>query len=398
MRASTRLSCIFAALCTSAAAVPIALAQTSPDVPSAVSTAPVAFVYVSNNPKGSSTNEIVAFAAAANGKLTSVPGSPFRDDVTSMAVNGKYLFASTRNGIYVAAFAIESDGALRWTKSTNIIQYNQDDCGSSGPLLLDHTGASLYDIEFRGDCANNVLQSFSIQKSTGLLHNLGGSTGGIFLDGPLTFTGNNVYAYTFTCVPGFSFENDAYKRSSSGLLSGINFNMPIPAAKKGAAWCISYTAADPANHLATTFQPVVSPETPFTFNPDGPAQIATYTVDASGNLTTTSTRANMPATAVGTVIDINMAPSGKLLAVGGTAGLQVFHFNGGNPATHYTGLLTNNQIDQFFWDNANHLYAIGASKLFVFTVTSTSFSQAPGSPYTIGNPQGIIVQPRTPRP
>jgi hypothetical protein len=142
---------------------------------------------------------------------------------------------------------------------------------------------------------------------------------------------------------------------------------------------------------------LVSPSAPFTFNPDGPAQIATYTVDTSGNLTTTSTRDNMPATAVGTVTDINMAPSGKLLAVGGTAGLQVFHFNGGNPATHYTGLLTNNQIGEFFWDNANHLYAIGASKLFVFTVTPTTFSQAPGSPYTIGNPQGIIVQPRTPR-
>jgi hypothetical protein len=397
MKRSVGLSCIFAALCTSAAIVPITFAQTAEDVQTAASSAPVAFVYVSNKPSNSSTNQIVAFTAAANGKLTPVPGSPFRDDVTDMAVNGKYLFASTRNGIYVAAFAIETDGALRWSKSTDIVQFNQGDCGSSGPLLLDHTGASLYDIEFRGDCANNVLQSFSIQKPTGLLHNLGGSTGGIYLDGPLTFTGNNLYAYTFTCVPGFSFENNAYKRSSSGLLSEINFKMTIPPAKKGAAWCISYTAADPANHIATTFQPLVSPSAPFTFNPDGPAQIATYTVDASGNLTTTSTRDNMPATAVGTVTDINMAPSGKLLAVGGTAGLQVFHFNGGNPAAHYTGLLTNNQIDEFFWDNANHLYAIGASKLFVFTITPTSFSQAPGSPYTISNPQGIIVQPRTPR-
>ena len=76
------------------------------------------------------------------------------------------------------------------------------------------------------------------------------------------------------------------------------------------------------------------------FSPDGPPQLATYTADNSGNLHTTSTPANMPQTAVGTVTDLKMAPSGKLLAVGGTAGLQVFHFNGSSPITHGTGLLT----------------------------------------------------------
>jgi hypothetical protein len=92
-----------------------------------------------------------------------------------------------------------------------------------------------------------------------------------------------------------------------------------------------------------------------------------------------------------------MSPSGKLLAVGGTAGLQVFHFNGASPITHDTGLLTTKPIDQFFWDNANHLYAISrsAGKLYVFTVTPSSATQAPGSPYTIAHPQNIIVQPKT---
>jgi hypothetical protein len=95
-----------------------------------------------------------------------------------------------------------------------------------------------------------------------------------------------------------------------------------------------------------------------------------------------------------------MAPSGKLLAVAGTAGLQVFHFNGASPITHDTGLLTKDHVDQVFWDNDNHLYAIsqGAGKLFVFTVTPTSANQATGSPYTISNPLDLAVQPRTPRP
>jgi hypothetical protein len=56
-------------------------------------------------------------------------------------------------------------------------------------------------------------------------------------------------------------------------------------------------------------------------------------------------------------------------------------------------------VDQFFWDNSNHLYAISqsAGKLFVFTVTPTSATQAPGSPYNISHPQNIAVQPERPR-
>ena len=57
---------------------------------------PVAFVYVSSSP---STNnyEINAFAAARDGKLTAVSGSPFPAKVQSMAVNEQYLFGS--NGV-----------------------------------------------------------------------------------------------------------------------------------------------------------------------------------------------------------------------------------------------------------------------------------------------------------
>ncbi|MGA8621867.1 MAG: hypothetical protein WB660_25500 [Candidatus Sulfotelmatobacter sp.] len=58
-----------------------------------------------------------------------------------------------------------------------------------------------------------------------------------------------------------------------------------------------------------------------------------YTADSSGELTTTSTMANMPKTAVTELLDMSMAPSGRLLAVSGTTGLQVFHFNGSSPIT-----------------------------------------------------------------
>jgi hypothetical protein len=131
------------------------------------------------------------------------------------------------------------------------------------------------------------------------------------------------------------------------------------------------------------------------FAPPGPPQLAVYSIAADGSLTTNSTAANMPQTAVTQINDLRMSPSGQLLAVAGTTGLEVFHFNGANPITPYTGLLTNVSVDQMFWDNADHLYAISRSgnRLFVFTITPTSFTPGPNSPL-IGNPQGVIVLPK----
>ena len=355
--------------------------------------APVAFVYVSSNPNNSSTNEISAYAASADGRLTPVIGSPFADDVTSMAVNGNYLFGSNRNGIYVSTFRIEPNGSLQWHGWTDIVQFNANDCGNSGPLFLDRTRSSLYDMEFRSDCANNSYQSFGIDQ-TGALHNRGATAGDTWLSLPATFIGNNVYAYSAVCLSNTYWEINGYKRSSStGALNSINISTPTPTAKAGDFWCPSLTAADPTNHVAITLQAVDQ-----NFNPDGPARLATYTADNSGNLTTASTLQNMPQTAVGSVTDIQMAPLGTLLAVAGSSGLQVFHFNGSKPITPGTGLLTRASIDHAFWDNDHHLYAISqnAGKLYVFTVTTAGAAQAAGSPYTISHPQNLAVQPRTP--
>jgi hypothetical protein len=162
--------------------------------------------------------------------------------------------------------------------------------------------------------------------------------------------------------------------------------------------------ADPANHLAVfQMQEQGLPYGPFTY-----PQLASYTFDSSGNLTTTSTYRNMPAPQVYPAV-MNMSPSGKLLAVAsptsysgckcgsaswGTAGLQVFHFNGAKPITRYTTTLTKAPIDSVRWDHANHLYALSYStnKLYVYTITPTSVTQAPGSPYTINRPTALVVR------
>jgi hypothetical protein len=50
------------------------------------------------------------------------------------------------------------------------------------------------------------------------------------------------------------------------------------------------------------------------------------------------------------------------------------------------------QFTQFGWDSANHLYALSADGLlFVYTVTPTSITEAPGSPYSIPEAGNLIV-------
>jgi len=92
-----------------------------------------------------------------------------------------------------------------------------------------------------------------------------------------------------------------------------------------------------------------------------------------------------------------MSPSGLLLAVAdNTEGLHVMHFNGANPITPYALLLSNTQVLSLAWDNANHLYATTTGgKLYVFTVTPTSWSQAPGSPYSISYAGDLVVRSLT---
>ncbi|HXM24137.1 MAG TPA: hypothetical protein VN948_22975 [Terriglobales bacterium] len=377
--------CLIATLCTEVAFAQVTSTQIGASVQARTSSSPVAFVYVSSSPSNNKY-EINAFAAASNGKLNRVRRSPFSADVRNMALNGKYLFGT--NGIYIFSFSIASDGALKKVASINAQQFNGG-CGGPYALFLDHTGATLYDED--SDCGNFGYQSFSIDSSTGNLSYLGLSDTSTEYNMPLSFVGNNVYAYGSSCYH-FTPSIFGFVRNSDETLRHLNINPPLPVAKQGDFYCPYLAAADPTNHVAIPVQQLNGQ-----WQPDGPPQLATYTADGSGNLTTKSTFSNMPGTAVQGFTDVSMSPSGKLLAVAGTAGLQVFHFNGSNPIKHYTGLLAKNQVDQMFWDNDNHLYAISHdnNKLFVFTITPTTFSQAPGSPYTITNPQNIIVLPKT---
>jgi hypothetical protein len=359
--------------------------------PAATSSAPVAFVYVSSA-VSDTTSQINAFSAAANGALTPIPGSPFHYNVNYMAVNGAWLFAVADKSGDIDSFSIAANGALS-KKQQYVVG---DEYGSPISVYLDHTGSTLYADLYD---TNNYYSAYSIDQSSGELTPVYVLGGGPPNNSPVRFIGDNVFAYSSSCYH-FSPELIGVERASNGAFSYINdFNQTFPTAKSGQFFCPWLAAADPTDHVAIAMQPLNS-----NWGAEGPYQLATYTADSSGNLTTTSTYANMPTTEAGGaknsatsyVIDYQMSPSGQFLAVAGTSGLQVFNFNGASPLTKLTGLVTKDEIDQLFWDNNNHLYAISqpTNELFVWTVTSKGAVAAPGSPHSIPNVVKIIVLPQ----
>jgi hypothetical protein len=355
----------------------------------------VAHVFIAARPANSSNNQINAFSADLLGRLTPVQGSPYFFDDGSMSVNGDQLLGLNRTQPNIDAYSIASDGQLSSLASTDWAANNPSDCGAAEWLFSDRTGASVYAMEQDGECANNTYQSFGVN-TAGALSYLGvanggaGSFSGVHL--PASFLGNNQFAYEATNNSCLYYSVWNFTRASNGLLAQGTGATTLPAPPEGFRIYIpTQLATDATNHVAIALWPA---------NPPGcsnaPQQIGSFTADASGNLTTTNTSATMPTTIISNVSDMKISPSGNLLAVAGSNGIQIFHFNGADPPTSDTGALTTDAITQMFWDRFGHLYAISptAGKLHVFNVNAVLAQEALGSPYSISAPQYLAVQSR----
>jgi len=386
----TRILKLFLCLAT----LPVAaLAQTAEQP--ATTSSPVAYVYVSG------PTHVNGFAASSTGKLTPVSGSPFANIAISyMSVNSKYVFGASDDRAHIITFSIAANGSLKKVSQINAHDYPPDgfECFEVGPTRIDVTGTTLYNDDWNCDGNQVYIQSYRIEANGNLqfLANSGGTGADVFLSRPPAVLGNNKYAY----IAGIAIEGDpgllvyGFKRESNGVLDLANTvtTPPKPKNPDDVYSPESVLASDRTNHLAFVLHAVNRNSGTV----DGPLKLASFTADVQGNLTTTSTFSNMPLVGLARVQAMSISPSAKLLAIGAgreNAGFQLFHFNGASPITHYTGKLQPGyKFIQLGWDRSNHLYALSTDKLFVYTVTPTSVTQAPGSPYSIPKASSVIVR------
>ena len=380
-------------------------AQTpAPEIVKPATTAPVtnALVYVSTS-KG-----INLYSANQNGQLSQVPGT-YQTSGLMIGSNGKYFISLGTD--YVHSYKVNSNGAISSQVSQiNTQLYTGSECGTTGGGTLDHSGQYLYvnlSNAFPGGAeVCSAFQTFKINSTTGQLTFNGAAVTpqGRYAgeSTPVSVLVNEKFAYAIHDDYGTP-DIYALSRESSGTLNFISFGEtdPVDTAESGFYPEVGYNmsggtitgftsvlAPDNSNHFALGMFSEYQPP----FGTEYPAQLASYTVNSSGDITSTNTYANMPTPVVG-VGTLNMSPAGNLLAVGGSGGLEVYHFNGGAPITPYSSVLTSSPINAINWDNHNHLYAMSYStgKLYVFTVTTNTITPVSGSPYKLSGVNGMVA-------
>jgi hypothetical protein len=385
---------LLASLCLIATiSIGTALAQTSTEQTSeSAASSPVAFVYVAR------PTHLDGFAVSSNGKLTPVPGSPYPGiSLAYLSVTKKFLFGVGDDFQTFYTFSIASDGAVKLVSSIDGNKYAYGNTGCCfGPLVVDYSRSTVYNLTTNTH-VGSFEETFKIEPNGDLQFIGNTETDGTFniadvFPTTLTFLGTNKFAYQTGCdyEDPENITNAGFKRESSGLLEPLGDVIPIPKAPSGQIYCGYELAGDPSDHLA-----MLMTELPVGGSGGGANVIASFTADSKGHLTTKSTPENMlsVATTGFPAGPISISPTGKLLALADYEfGFQLFHFNGGEPITKYTGILTPKDIaGDFRWDKSDHLFSLGYQGLHVYTATPTSVKEEPGSPYPIPEARSVIV-------
>jgi hypothetical protein len=366
---------------------------------------PVAYVYVQTNPG------VNVYTVDTAGQLTLIKGSPFADSGQMEGNNSSYLIAVGTD--YLHSYKIESNGAVGpQAAQIDTQSYDGSQCGNTNGgepngAQFDHSGHDFY-VQLFGapgsggvEAACAAWQSYRIESDgaftfLGAIQYNGNQDHEAAESSIPTVSSNDAFAYgIFQEFGGYSYTDlSTFTRNSGGTLEVNNgFTEKDPATNPnmaGGPWAYFpvQVQADPSGHLAVM---LVSESFNNCCGAYGPLQLASYTINGSGGISSTNTWENMPTPALSSIGSMDMSPSGKLLAVAGD-GLQVFHFNGTSPVTAFgSPLLTNVTIDQLGLDSSNHLYALSYSsgELYVYTATPTSITPVSGSPYKVTGAYGV---------
>jgi hypothetical protein len=352
---------------------------------------PVAYVFVSTgNP-----NAVTSLAVSSTGAFTRVSTVSSPTNIYHLSVTSKFLFGiDPASNIYT--YSIGSTGALKLVATTNAGKYVSGFSSAySIPITqLDSAGATIYTMVGTSQ-TDWYLESFKIE-TNGALQFLGKSYADPSALDQIRFVQSGQFAMADGCyntAAGASFTTDSndvndiltYKHETTGFLTYTALSHDTPVAKSPYEYCAGLNASDSANHLAVGFT---------IFNPPGDDEesgmaLGTYTVNTSGTPSTTSDYENMPVTSVAASA-MGIDPTGKLLAVVGAGGFEVFHFNGANPITKYTGEIKTSGANRFVaWDKTGHMYMLTDHSVDIFNITPTSYTEL--KPWEFTAPYGMIV-------
>lgn len=410
MNNSAQLSfCLIATISIGTVLAQTSTAQTSEST--AATSSPVAYVYVQTS------QGTVLYDASSSGKLTLVAGSPFNTSGYYIGSNGKYFITAGIHDLHT--YKVAANGGLGGqTSQFDTQSYGGSQCGLTSGAVLDHSGQDVY-VSLKGapaDDGNNLcdaLQTDSLSSSSGMFtfkgdllvdedsKNTGSDTLPVLL-------GNDKFAYSLEGIPDACEHTiNIFARESSGALEfAPGQNVTLPAGPSGGYYYHplypsnidvslvplqpSLITDDPTDHLAIALYAEKDAPCGTTKTP----QLASFTADSKGNLTTKNTAADMPSIAGSGINVMRLSPSGNLLAVATGTGVQIFHFNGSSPITKFTGVIgTSGFIRDLQWDKSNHLYAVNgvSGNLHVYTITTTSAVEAAGSPYAVGGTHLAVV-------
>jgi hypothetical protein len=360
---------------------------------------PSAYVYVSSS-TASNTYQIQGYTAGALGSLKAISGSPF--DTTGfgpldMGTTGSHLFGA--DGYKIYSYSIAADGALS-VESSIVAGEVQNGEPIAGPayLFFDPSASTLYSFYYNLDGPDSVgYGAYSFDSSNGSLTEID-TAGGSAENSPVVgFARNNQYMFTSDAYHGQAAITE-YTRAANGGITQTNPDVSFtsPTAPSGAYYLPYDAVGDGSDHIIVAMGQATSES----FSPNGPWQLAVYSVGPSGNLTTTSTYENMTTVNVGETVNwYAFSPDYKYFAICGSNGLQVFAYNAAN--TTFTAVDTTEEpsdnIVKVVWDGNNHLYALDAqsNSLFVYTVTDTAVTAVSGSPYAVQNPADLAVSSLT---
>lgn len=349
-----------------------------------------AYVYVAGSTK------ITGYSAAADGRLTPIPGLPIPASVSHLSTTSKTVFGPGTDNVHIYSFNIGADGTLVPGPVTDAEQYNDNQCpGTLGPTQIDYSGSYLYSlvtpyVNSADGCDDSGIAThvYPIKSGGALGEGLGWYTQINYSGAPnsLRILGNNKFAYLTGCAhygSNFTPTTEIWELGTGSfagwlLYQGTYDQAPEPSDSED-FFCPSMLTGDPTNHLAYALRKYYPSKSELST----PYYLASYTADSQGNLSTESNYTNMPTASIGTLSSMSINPAGDLLAVAGSYGFELFHFNGDSPITKIGSLHASDPVAELGWDKAGHLYVLTGSKLYVYAATASGVEAASGSPYTL---------------